>query len=82
MVQLVTRIDDQLAAHLDDLVDRGEVKSRSDAVRLSLRAFIEQCHRRQVAAEIVEGYRRRPQTPGEVGWSDESTVAMIADEPW
>jgi ribose 5-phosphate isomerase B len=29
-----------------------------------------------------ESYRRRPQTQGEVGWADEATRRMIADEPW
>ncbi|MGH2763360.1 MAG: ribbon-helix-helix domain-containing protein [Thermoleophilaceae bacterium] len=33
MKQFVTRIEDELAASIDELVERGVVESRSDAVR-------------------------------------------------
>ncbi len=80
--QLVTRIDDQLATRLDDLVARGEVESRSDAVRKALWALVDQRSRARVAAAIVDGYRHQPQTVEEVGWADEATVAMISEESW
>lgn len=37
--------------------------------------------RRSIGAAIVEGYRRQPQTAQEVGWADEATHRMIAEEP-
>ena len=82
MAQLVTRIDDELAARVDELVSAGAAESRSDAVRRSLRILIDQYHHRRTADAIVEGYRRHPQTPQEIGWADGATVAMIAEEPW
>ena len=69
MTQLVTRVSGDLLAAVDELVEEGTVSSRSDAVRQGLEA-------------IVEGYRRRPQSPEELAWADEATVKMIADEPW
>ena len=82
MAQLVTRVDDELAAAVDELVAAGVVASRSEAVRLGLERLVDRHRRDQIGARIAEGYRRLPQTNGEVGWADESSVRMIAEEPW
>lgn len=82
MPQLVTRVDDELVAAIDDLVAAGAVASRSAAVRLGLERLVERHRRDQIGARVIEGYRRLPQTGGESGWSDQATAAMIADEPW
>jgi Arc/MetJ-type ribon-helix-helix transcriptional regulator len=82
VAQLVTRIDDKLASEVDALVSQGAVRSRSDAVRQGLEALVERHRRSAVGRAIVEGYRRVPQTEAEVGWADEATRRMIADEPW
>ncbi len=82
MTQLVTRIDDELAAGLDELVARGVASSRSDAVRQALRALIDEQRRAAAASAIVTSYRDSPQTQAEVGWSDDATRRMISDEPW
>lgn len=82
MAQLVTRLDDALLAEVDRLVAAGVVESRSDAVRLALRQLIERRRRAEVGRAIADEYAARPQTASEVGWSDASTVSMIAQEPW
>lgn len=82
MAQLVTRIDDELAASIDELITQGVVESRSDAVRRGLRGLIDQTRRRRTAAAIVDGYRAHPQSEEEVVWADEATIRMIAEEPW
>jgi Arc/MetJ-type ribon-helix-helix transcriptional regulator len=82
MAQLVTRVEDRLAAEVDKLVAEGAVASRSDAVRRGLEVLIEQHRRRTVGAAIVEGYRLRPQEAADVGWADEATRRMISEEPW
>jgi Arc/MetJ-type ribon-helix-helix transcriptional regulator len=79
---LVTRIDDDLASALDELVHAGVVSSRSDAVRAGLLRLVDEHRRRAVGRRIVEGYRAVPQSVDEVAWTDAATVAMIADEPW
>jgi Arc/MetJ-type ribon-helix-helix transcriptional regulator len=82
MAQLVTRVDDDLAAAVDELVAAGVVASRSEAVRFGLERLIDRFRRDQIGAHIVEGYRALPQTDAEVGWADEASVRMITDEPW
>lgn len=82
MAQLVTRIDDDLATAVDELVAAGVVSSRSEAVRLGLQQLIDRHRRQQIGAQIVAGYRAKPQQEPEVGWADEATVRMIVEEPW
>ena len=82
MAQLVTRVDDDLVAQLDEIVDNGEAASRSDAVRLALEAMIERRRRRLVGEAIADAYRRVPETSEELRWADQSTRSMIAEEPW
>lgn len=82
MAQLVTRVDDELAQAVDELVAAGVVASRSEAVRLGLKRLVDKHRRDAVGASIVAGYVAAPQPDDEGGWSDESTVGMIAAEPW
>ncbi len=82
MTQLVTRIDEDMAAQLDQLVATGEFNSRSDAVRRGLAALIDTHQRRRIGDAISDGYRRLPQTQQEMGWADSATASMIAEEPW
>lgn len=82
MAQLVTRVDDELAAAVDELVAAGVVASRSEAVRLGLERLVDRHRRDRIGARIAEGYRALPQTEREIGWADESSIRMIAEEPW
>jgi len=82
MAQLVTRVADDLAAAVDQLVKAGVVASRSEAVRLGLEELVDRCRREEIGAQIARGYRERPQTDAEVAWADESSVRMIAEESW
>jgi Arc/MetJ-type ribon-helix-helix transcriptional regulator len=82
MAQFVTRVEDDLAREVDRLVTEGVVSSRSAAVRLGLEGLIERHRRDRIGRTIVDGYVRQPQTEAEVGWADEATKRMIADEPW
>ena len=82
MAQLVTRVEDDLAAAVDELVAAGVVANRSEAVRLGLERLVDRYRRDEIGARIAQGYRSVPQTEVEVGWADASSVRMIADEPW
>jgi Arc/MetJ-type ribon-helix-helix transcriptional regulator len=82
MAQLVTRIDAELLAEVDALVAEGVVATRSEAVRVGLERLVDERRRRLVGAEIVAGYRRRPETDEELVGLDEATRALIAEEPW
>jgi Arc/MetJ-type ribon-helix-helix transcriptional regulator len=82
MAQLVTRVAEDLVEAVDRLVADGVVASRSEAVRLGLEALVEHHRRAGVGQAIVDGYRRSPQREADVGWADETTRRMIAEEPW
>ncbi|MHB1243749.1 MAG: ribbon-helix-helix domain-containing protein [Gaiellaceae bacterium] len=82
MAQFVTRVEGTLAAEIDRLVRDGVVSSRSAAVRLGLEGLVERHRRSRIGQAIVDGYTRRPQTEADVGWADEATSGMIAEEPW
>lgn len=80
MAQLVTRIDADLVAAVDDLVATGVVESRSDAVRIGLVRLVDAERRRRIGQAIVDGYRRVPQ--GDDAWADALTREMVGEEPW
>ena len=82
MAQLGTRVDDELVAQLDEMVDKGEAKSRSDAVRSALEEMLDQRRRRLIGEAIVEGYRRIPETEDELRWAEQNLREMVAEEPW
>jgi len=82
MAQLVTRVHDDLAAAVDRLVDAGIVASRSEAVRRGLEELVDRCRRQEIGERIVRGYRERPQDDEDAAWTEESSVRMIAEEPW
>ncbi|MFI5038839.1 MAG: ribbon-helix-helix domain-containing protein [Solirubrobacterales bacterium] len=82
MAQLVTRVDDQLAGEVDQLVADGVVRSRSEAVRLGLERLTDAYRRQQIGAQIVDAYGLAPQTEQELSGIDEATRALIDEEPW
>lgn len=82
MVQLVTRVSDELAEGVDELVAAGLASSRSDAVRSALERWIDSERRHRIGEAIVAGYKRIPQTEEELAWADDAAAAMIAEEPW
>lgn len=82
VAQVVVRLDDEVAAAIDRLVADGVVASRSDAVRRGLDRLLDEHHRSEIGRQIVEGYRRVPQTAEEIRWADRAAAAMIAEEPW
>jgi Arc/MetJ-type ribon-helix-helix transcriptional regulator len=82
MAQMVARLDDRLAAAVDELVAAGAVPSRSEAIRIGLERLVEDHRRRQIGQAIVEGYRRIPQADDDEVWADAATIQMIAEEPW
>jgi Arc/MetJ-type ribon-helix-helix transcriptional regulator len=82
MTQVVARLDDKLVANLDRLVAEGFVASRSEAVRIGLEKLVEERRRQQIAAEIVAGYGRHPETDEELAQAERATRALIEEEPW
>jgi len=82
MSQLVTRIDDEMAAAIDALIASGEFASRSDVVREGVARLVDERRRRAIGEQIVAGYDRSPETPDELRQAEVAARAMIDDEPW
>ena len=82
MAQVVTRIPEELANAVDQLVEDGFVASRSEAVRQALSELVDRHRRHKVGQAIVDGYEKIPQTDADNMWSDRATIDMILEEPW
>lgn len=82
MAQVVVRLDEDLAAAIDALIQDGGAANRSDAVRRGLLRLVDEHRRAAIGRAIVAGYRRVPAEDDDAGWSDAATIAMIAEEPW
>lgn len=80
--QFVTRLDDDLASEIDDLVARGVFESRSAAVREGLTAVVAAQRRIQIGETINEGYRQVPDTDEEMALARAMAKLMISAEPW
>jgi hypothetical protein len=44
--------------------------------------LIEEHRRQRIGAEIVEAYRRAPQTDEELAGLDQATRGLVEEEPW
>jgi Arc/MetJ-type ribon-helix-helix transcriptional regulator len=82
MTQFVTRLDDDLAAAVDELVADGVVPSRSEAVRRGLAELVDRKRREKIGQAIVDGYTRMPQTDEEMAWAEASAKEMFEQESW
>lgn len=82
MIQLVTKVDDAVAAAIDELVAEGQFDSRSDVVRTSLTALLDERRRAAVGAKILAGYEQAPETADELAQAEAMARSMIAEEPW
>jgi Arc/MetJ-type ribon-helix-helix transcriptional regulator len=80
--QIAIRLDEELLAALDDLVDHGVYASRAAAVRAAIEVVIELDRRSRTDRVIVEGYRRTPPTSAEREAAIASLRDAISEEPW
>ncbi|MEX0795584.1 MAG: ribbon-helix-helix domain-containing protein [Acidimicrobiia bacterium] len=82
MGQFVTRIDDDLARAIDELVEEGVFESRSEAVRKSLTASLEAHRRIRLGRASNKGYAQFPETDEEMRLAEAVATLMITAEPW
>lgn len=67
---------------LDELVEEGRYRTRTDAVRAAIDALGAEERRRRIDEAIVAGYRRLPPTDDEDAQAAASSREMVAEEPW
>lgn len=78
--QTLVQLSDELVAALDQAA-AVEGRSRSEIIRVAIRAYLHEALATTADQALVEGYRRFPQAASD-GWSSLGAQAAIADEPW
>ncbi len=81
MTTLAARLPDDLLARLDDLVEQGAYRTRTEAVRTALERLLADVERSRIDEAIREGYRRLPPEPT-TAEQRARAIASIEEEPW
>ncbi len=80
-----SRITVSLPTELLEAVDQRIARpdeSRSALVRRLLEAALRETEEREEIERYVRGYREKPQTEEEFGWSDAAGPERLAELPW
>jgi Arc/MetJ-type ribon-helix-helix transcriptional regulator len=80
--QIAVRLSDELIVELDGLVETGDYESRAEVVRRGLEIVIDLERRRRIGEQIVDGYRRIPQTEDELAAATANALRSIEEEAW
>ncbi len=81
----VTRLTISLPARLLEAAEERLVapdESRSAFIRRLIEEALREAEEQSDVERYVRGYRERPQTEEEVGWSDQAAVEHLAEQPW
>lgn len=82
MSRMITvRMSEDRVRALDALVAAGRA-SRAAVIVEAIDRLVADLERERVDREIVDGYRRVPETDEELEWADWSTVESVREEPW
>ncbi len=82
MTQIAVKLPDGLVRQLDDLVKQGHFSSRSSAVRRAVELIVAGQRREALEEAYVSGYRRAPESEGELAEARRLATQAIEDEPW
>ncbi len=80
--QIAVKISPELLARLDELVARGEFRSRSAAVRLGLETVLAAQKRRAIDSAFRDAFNEKPETEEELRDAKRLAVEAINEEPW
>lgn len=79
--QTLVQLNEQLLRRLDERAAR-EGRSRSALIREAIEAYMYDARSAEIDRQIVEGYKRIPETEEELAWADADLREMIEEEPW
>jgi metal-responsive CopG/Arc/MetJ family transcriptional regulator len=79
--QTLVQLTDELLSLLDQLAAR-ERRSRSELIREAIERYLKEDREAEISRQIVEGYRRIPETDEELAWAEWQAREAIAEEPW
>ncbi len=57
-------------------------ESRSSFIRRAVEAILSEWERKELIAKYEEGYRKKPETPGEIAAAEAAATELLAGEPW
>ncbi len=77
-----TRFTDEELALIDELVDEGVGKSRSEVIRQGVHYLADEVRRAKVGAAIARSYRDTPQTGEDDDLAMANAIAITEAEPW
>jgi Arc/MetJ-type ribon-helix-helix transcriptional regulator len=80
--RIAVRIPDRLATNLQAVVESGRFATKAEAIRYAIETLIDEERSRRIGEQIVEGYRRIPQTDEEVASATKAAIRSIEEEPW
>lgn len=80
--QIAIKLPEELVEAVDRLVEEGRFESRSDAVRTGIGLVVREADRRRIDQAFAEGFRRAPESAGELADSRRLAIESIEDEPW
>jgi Arc/MetJ-type ribon-helix-helix transcriptional regulator len=82
MSKMITvRMSEDRVRAIDELVASGRA-SRAAVIVEAIDRLVADLERERIDREIVEGYRRIPETDEELAWAELSTIESIREEPW
>lgn len=80
---ITVRMPDDRVAAIDALVASTDHASRTSFIVEAIDRLVAQLESERIDREIVEGYRRIPQTAEELDWADWTPPEeMAAEEKW
>ena len=78
---ITIRMPEDRVRAIDELVASGRA-SRAAVILEAIDRLVADLERERIDREIVEGYRRIPETDDELEWAEWSTIESIREEPW
>ncbi len=79
--QTLVQLSDEILAELDLEVGRRGI-SRSALIREAVAAHLKGTSEAELVRQYIDGYRRFPETEGEMREAEQRGIEMIREEPW
>ena len=61
---------------------RASGESRSEFFRRAVETLLHREREREAIEQYIQGYRRHPETPEELGWVEEASKGVLSEYPW
>ncbi|MGQ0573999.1 MAG: ribbon-helix-helix domain-containing protein [Pseudonocardia sp.] len=78
VTQVAFQLSDEQLAEIDELVAAREFRSRAEALRAAVLAFLRQRREERIDAQLEAGYAAVPQGPEDDAWVEASRAGLRA----